>query len=685
MKKLRGLLIAVMLGIVTLMLAGCNAGSSVDTALTIQQDLSGTRVMDIAIVESVFNDNFSGTPEDLYALIEAKCPQELTWAYAETEEAKTYTFTLAFSSLEDYQTKVAALCGEEKEITVNVADSIWSNGVFVQESFTSRDLLKWLSDALVEVEYVSEGNASKIFSDGETTVSFGSDSFKSGSTIYWDNISYLKLNSITVKTDVASVDVYKMRVEISVPAESMDAKGTEIKEFINNCVPALGKLEEEEKDGDTIFTIVKEPVDMAGMENFLTTVFGEGNASAVQNLEGIDATHPFIFRNVVDQKISLRNYMAGNNSNARFRYLIKAPENITVLVNSSKSHGSDDDYTVMADYYVSNDEMNYSMDITKTYQMKEMTVKTTQKAEDKWEKVTTFQYDTLPTTEDLQESVARFEKRLNPDSAAESEGNAENTAKKTDYDVKVKSSDKEGYSITVTQKGSSQDIAESGALLYGRANGVVYANEGGFAKVTKKQAIVDECNYNSFLNNATALGFVMHYNLKIKGISKIIDTNINETNMVEQKSASVAADFNGPSAKVEVYGSYTDLMAVLFWVLLVAGILLILLAILKSGILGKKKDDVTAIETDAKETAAIETEKEEATVSAEQPVIEDKASEVETNVSAEETGAATETKEEVVASVEENETAAKVAFCEKCGAKLEEGAAFCENCGTKIS
>lgn len=697
MKKLRGIIIAMMLGIVTLMLSGCNAGSSVDTALTINNDISGTRVMDIAIVDSVFNDNFNGTPEDLYALVEAKCPQELSWSYEETEEAKKYTFTLTFSGLEDYQQKVDALCGEEKEITINVADSIWSNGVFVQENFNSKDLLKWLSDALVEVEYVSESNSGKIFADGSTSVNFGNESNDCYANIYWDNITYLKLNSITVKADIATIDAYRMRVDIDVPAESMNAKGDEIRDFINKCVPALGKMEEEENENGVIFSIIKEPVDVAGMENFMVTVFGEGNANATQNLEGVDATHPFVFKNVIEQTISLRNYMAGNNASARFRYLIKSPEDIDVQLNNSDyGYSEEDGFMVMKDQYVSNDEMELKLSMTKTYRFNEMTVKTTQKGTDKWEKVSTFQYASVPNEEDMAETVARFERKISgeetqataestEDTAAAGDAadtNEETTESKTEekkdqkssLDVKVKSDTKDGYSITVTQKGTSQEIAESSKLLFGRANAVVYASEGGFARVSKKQAVVDELNYNYLLENQVPSDFVMHYTLKIKGLGQITDTNVAESNLTEQKGNSITADFNKAAMSVEVYGTYTDVLALLFWGLMVVGIALILLGVLKSGVIKGKKAPVKT-EVPAQSAAVVSAPAENTVASAENTTAA-----TESAVTTEATAPATEE-----STTPETSEAQAVAFCENCGAKLEPGAAFCEQCGTKIS
>ena len=52
-----------------LLLTGCSAGSTINTTLTINNDLSGTRVMEVAIDDSVFSESFTGTMQDLNAVI----------------------------------------------------------------------------------------------------------------------------------------------------------------------------------------------------------------------------------------------------------------------------------------------------------------------------------------------------------------------------------------------------------------------------------------------------------------------------------------------------------------------------------------------------------------------------------------------------------------------------------------
>lgn len=71
-------------------LAGCSAGSTVNTELKVNKDLSGVRVMDVAIDGAVFSENFNGDINALNAVVEQKCPGELAWSYDNSDGTDRY-------------------------------------------------------------------------------------------------------------------------------------------------------------------------------------------------------------------------------------------------------------------------------------------------------------------------------------------------------------------------------------------------------------------------------------------------------------------------------------------------------------------------------------------------------------------------------------------------------------------
>ena len=221
-----------------LLLTGCSAGSTINTTLTINNDLSGTRVMEVAIDDSVFSESFTGTMQDLNAVIESNCPAELTYTYSEDTGIKTYRFELGFSSVEDYQSKVNTLLGEGYTVSVQKSDSIWATGVYVNEDFTSEMLLAWLETALVDGGYVSSSDQGNIFGMGTTDVVFGSETYSTYDCISIDEIEYQNIDSIDILMEAVDIDSYNPAVYFNIPSSSMTAKGAEIEEFFKTVTPA---------------------------------------------------------------------------------------------------------------------------------------------------------------------------------------------------------------------------------------------------------------------------------------------------------------------------------------------------------------------------------------------------------------------------------------------------------------
>lgn len=257
-------------------LSGCNAGSSINTTLTINDDLSGKRDMKIIINNDVFNEYFSGTITDLNNIITIYCPSSITYEYYESESSREYVFTLSFSSLLDYQSKVNNILGEESTIVIEVPESIWVNGIYVEESFESVDLLAWLSNALIENGYVSESNASMIFSDGSTEVIYNGQSNSSSSQIYVDQIEYINIDEINFFKDINNFDDYNLKVEFAIPSKYLDLKGEEIRAYFISLDDGFMNYTEETEDGyGSIFSFAKENISASEEEKFLKTIFGD--------------------------------------------------------------------------------------------------------------------------------------------------------------------------------------------------------------------------------------------------------------------------------------------------------------------------------------------------------------------------------------------------------------------------
>lgn len=169
MKNLRKWLI---LGVFVLILSVCaGCGATVDTEMTVDADFSGSRVITLTIATDDL-EYITGGFAALDTVVKDNLPEQLTYASADVTDGKAMTFTLAFTDVEDYRTKVAALIAagttqEEKddndvlvpEVVYDRNESVFKKGVLFEENFTSVDLLDWLREALRTTGIVTESES----------------------------------------------------------------------------------------------------------------------------------------------------------------------------------------------------------------------------------------------------------------------------------------------------------------------------------------------------------------------------------------------------------------------------------------------------------------------------------------------------------------------------------------------
>lgn len=694
MKFIRAFLITVMLVAIAMLATACGSGSSVDTVLDINQDLSGKRTMTIAINGKTFDRYFDGSVDDLSELIESTCPEELTWSFDSSTGNNVYTFELNFSSPEDYKAKVERIMGNEVTLSIEAPNSVWSNGTYVEESFTSQNLIQWLSDAVVAAGYVSSSNSNSIFSTGSTSVNFNGISEVTSSCIYLNEIEYVKLNSITILTDVVDIDKFKTEVLIDVPQASMNVKGDEIRAFMEEATPLGSELKEDTSSGTgTVFVITCPETDISGVEAQLNGVFGEGNVAFENDNIGTDRT-PFIVPFQQIAHINFSSFVAGDGQTVTYRYDLRIPENYEHDMSWTEDIDHEGYYTLQSGY-ASDESVSININFAKTFVVSKIDVTSSVGFLGELAKTTVFTIDTEVKEEDVNMIVERFNEKatyalramrqIKAERLTKEDVEEEGTAKtdgsedasdansseeiietdkevKNDIEVKIAADTKDGNTaVTVIQKGNAEELEIGGKCLFGDDNAFNYANEKGFFKIVKKCGVEDAMNYSTIVPRVSD-DFILNYKLKISGVGFVIDTNVPETQIISNNGHSLEAEYDTTSARITWYGTYIDLFAVLFWIFIVAGLALIVVSILKSGIIGVKK---TANVSGDPQSARAERQPVQTAVV--QPISEVKIKE----------GKPIERTQS-----EEKKIVPK--FCPECGSELEENAIFCTSCGTKL-
>lgn len=137
----------------TVFLSACDTEIDVATELSVSSDFAGERIMH---TESIDQKDLGGaaSANKIMDDIKDSAPDALDVEYTESNGKYNLTFSIDFSSLEDYEKKVESVIGSDVTIVYSNANTAFSSSVKLQESFTTKDLLNWVQD--VVAEYGSE-------------------------------------------------------------------------------------------------------------------------------------------------------------------------------------------------------------------------------------------------------------------------------------------------------------------------------------------------------------------------------------------------------------------------------------------------------------------------------------------------------------------------------------------------
>ena len=187
----RWMFLAVLLTIAALILSAC--GAKIETQLGLESAEKGTRTMLVSFNLKDNKDKIRGGSEALDASVRKHLPEGLEYGGIQSEGDKARaTFTIPFSSVDEYRNKVASIlkaAGSKTEPTVTILNTEQGlvQGIQVKENFSSNDLLGWVPEALVVDGVIESSNKNSVFnsSGNETTVKLGEKSVKNsgGSTI----------------------------------------------------------------------------------------------------------------------------------------------------------------------------------------------------------------------------------------------------------------------------------------------------------------------------------------------------------------------------------------------------------------------------------------------------------------------------------------------------------------------
>lgn len=652
-------LLALVLGV--LCMAGCSGGV-IDTSLTVQDDYSGTRVMEVTIDEEYFASDFHGTYDDLDAVITKNLPDAMGYTWISTTESNVLRFAIDFTSLEDYNNKLYTITRDENvKSDIQLPAGVWSTGYRVSENFNSEALLKWLTDALVAEGYVDADDSSYVFELGSSKLTIAGETIDVYNTISQDTLKYVQLIRIDMFTNVLNTSAFDRTFKFCVNAPDVTDGGKELKKFFEGIIPDGASVSVEENSYYVIFSVTMENLTIEGLETFDKALF----TNAEMTFTDYDTPSAFAIVKVLEEKINPGEYIFGEWQSVDINHYINVPSNYGVSndpdwISNIKYYSQSEEYPgyYRLGYYYSDGEApaNAVFAFSRNYLLSSMEVLTKVKSTSKVEKEITFVLFEEPEEEHLDLMMDKIYAKMSPEVRKETVEEPEEITEEGEVDkgkalsklfkkneigeetgnciigVTHPTSKKDtDCKVVVTLKGDPESVLKHENELTGIECKLIVAENSKSFGLKKEIAVVDTFSFWNYIAE-TAEGFSMTYTLDMGG-KKINFCESPLATINKDEVVITGTDVTGTA----VTANSLNLMGILVIVLVVAGVSFIALAIIKGN-----KDPKAVAAREAKKQAKA------------QPVAEAPAP----------------------APVSEGP-----AFCTKCGAPRENGSKFCTKCG----
>ena len=364
-----------MLLCVVLIVSGCTAPLS--TELSVDRGFSGTRVMSCAIPAK----NLHATGLTAQELMEKYCPEELVCRIGQEENGMVpLTFTLSFSSQQEYLNKVEALLNEGvlrdpeyrrlPSVVYSTPDTILTSGCRLSENFTSADLLQWLIDAIDSASgkpsnLIFEFTRNEVITDGGRAVAVPK-------YINLDSLAAEQVDSIGIETvQQEQADVFSRTVRVTFPRRTVEALGSALEEFLAQGLPSGARAVWEEGEATKTYaaTFQKGTIDQLERD---TRQFFRSDQISIQQTQLTEYSTFTRDERTIEETIDLSGFFSPENGATQVTYTFRTNDSTQLtqglVYNTSEWMDSDkvSDDSVFT-YHGSENIVRLSLTLTQTH------------------------------------------------------------------------------------------------------------------------------------------------------------------------------------------------------------------------------------------------------------------------------------------------------------------------------
>ena len=338
-----------------ILLSAC--GGVVKTDMSFDDSFSGSRVMTYTISNADYTSYVQKDLATVESTLKELCPPDIEITSLNQDENNIVaTFTINFTSKDEYEEKVGNILkavGSDivPKVTFLRSNTAFAKGVAYQENFGSDDLLKWMSDGIIQNNYITSSYETYIFSSDYISLHISGNEYAKDvkmSIIDVNSAKYLPINSVDFNTVVNKDSTVDRTIEVNIPNSTYKEAKDDIDRFMLKRVGNIGSGKWVEKDSSHIFTIDGKALSLddckqmtetftGKKENSGFTVGDESTDASERGSQGdeakddiddtIDRKHLFSKNIFINENINLEDYISNGDKTVRFNYYVNPQNN----------------------------------------------------------------------------------------------------------------------------------------------------------------------------------------------------------------------------------------------------------------------------------------------------------------------------------------------------------------------
>lgn len=261
MGKLKKILCAAMLLVTAMLFTAC--GAEVDTELTADSSFTGKRVITMTLSNSDLEEYVTGGADSIEKAVKKYLPEGMTYANSANADSLVYKFTVDFSGIDDYRTKINTILAAnpdnsiKAEINYENVDSPFKSSLYFEENYSSKDLMGWLVSGLDKEGVVTYSDKSDWMSSGDSKAVINGEEYSCYSTMEVNDSTYNCASAIYVETEFLSGGMYNRTFEFDFyndTIENLSSGGFDTEGYFKELA-GDGTFEKTEEDSMTAYSI----------------------------------------------------------------------------------------------------------------------------------------------------------------------------------------------------------------------------------------------------------------------------------------------------------------------------------------------------------------------------------------------------------------------------------------------